>query len=72
MPITSSPFSSSIPFTPVVARPISRTSLWWKRMLMPSLVARMMSLFWSQTWTSISSSSFSMLMAQIPLARTLP
>ena len=37
MPITSSPFSSSMPFTPVVSRPISRTSLSWNRMLIPSL-----------------------------------
>ena len=72
MPMTASPFSSSIPFTPVVARPISRTSPWWNRMLIPSLVARTMSLFESHTWTSISSSSFSTLMAQMPLVRTLP
>ena len=68
MPMTSSPFSSSMPFTPVVSRPISRTSPWWNRMLMPSLVASTMSLFWSHTWTSISSSPFSMLMALMPLA----
>ena len=41
-------------------------------MLMPSLVARTMSLFESQTCTSISSSPFSMLIAQMPLVRTLP
>jgi len=31
--------------TPPVARPMSRTSLSWNRMLIPSLVARTMSLF---------------------------
>ena len=72
MPMTESAGSSSMPLTPVVARPISRTSLSWNRMLIPSRVASTISLLPSVTWTSISSSPSSMLIALMPLARTLP
>ena len=41
-------------------------------MLMPPRVASTMSLFASHTCTSISSSPASMLMARIPVVRTLP
>src|SRR5438067_2266554 len=72
MSITWSFLSSSIPFTPVAVRPMSRTSFSWKRMLIPWRVASTMSLRPSVTCTSISSSPFSMLMARIPTERGLP
>ncbi len=72
IPITASSASSSTPFTPVVARPISRTSFSWKRMDIPCRVARTMSFVPSVTCTSISWSPSSMLMALMPVARTFP
>src|SRR5438094_219361 len=72
MSMTWSFLSSSIPFTPVAVRPISRTSFSWNRMLMPCRVASTMSLRPSVTCTSISSSPFSMLMARMPTERGLP
>src|SRR6266540_461052 len=72
MSITWSCFSSSIPFTPVAVRPMSRTSFSWKRMLIPCWVASTMSFEPSVTWTSINSSPFSMLMARMPTDRGFP
>ena len=67
MPITESPSRSSTPLTPVVSRPISRTSISWKRTDKPCRVARTMSFEPLVTCTSISSSSLSILMALIPV-----
>src|SRR5437667_2296708 len=72
MSMTWSFLSSSIPFTPVAVRPMSRTSFSWNRMLMPWCVARTISLRPSVTCTSISSSPFSMLIARMPTERGLP
>src|SRR5690348_148763 len=72
MSITWSFLSSSIPFTPVAARPMSRTSCSWNRMLIPCRVAMTMSFRPSVTCTSISSSPFSMLMALMPVERGFP
>src|SRR2546426_2042765 len=72
MSITWSFLSSSIPFTPVAVRPMSRTSFSWKRMLMPWCVASTMSFRPSVTCTSISSSPFSILMARMPTERGVP
>src|SRR5450432_1467945 len=54
IPFTSSPSESSTPFTPVVSRPISRTSFSWKRIERPYFVASTMSLLPSVICTSMS------------------
>src|SRR5579859_851019 len=72
MSMTWSFLSSSMPFTPVAARPMSRTSCSWNRMLMPWPVASTTSFRPSVTCTSISSSPLSMLMARIPAVRGFP
>ena len=63
---------SVMPRTPVVARPISRTSRSTKRMAMPSRVASTTSQLPSASCTLISSSPSSMFMAFSPTRRGLP
>ena len=58
-----------MPFTPVVSRPISRTSCSWKRIDRPWRVASTMSFVPLVTCTSISSSPSSILIALIPFER---
>jgi len=69
MPISSSRGPSSMPFTPVVSRPITRASCSWNRIDRPCRVARTMSFVPLVTWTSISSSPGSILIALMPLVR---
>ena len=56
-----------MPFTPVVSRPISRTSCSWKRIDRPWRVASTMSFVPLVTCTSISSSPSSILIALMPV-----
>src|SRR5882724_3778373 len=67
--MTSSPSSSSMPFTPPAPRPIGRTSSSEKRMIMPSLVAIMTSRWPSVRRAVITRSSSSRPIAWIPPAR---
>ena len=57
-----------MPFTPVVSRPISRTSCSWKRIDRPCRVASTMSFVPLVICTSISSSPSSILIALMPVA----
>jgi len=58
-----------MPFTPVVSRPMYRTSDSWNRTERPWRVARITSFVPLVIWTSISSSPLSTLMALMPLVR---
>ena len=70
-PTTSSPSSRVMPLTPYAVRPIERTSLSGKRMLMPCAVERRMSLVPSVIMTLTSSSPSSIPSAMMPAVRTL-
>ena len=71
MPMISSPGERFIPMTPMDARPVARTSVSWKRIHIPCLVTRNISLLLSVIFTSISSSSSLRLIAVSPFFLTL-
>ncbi len=69
---TTSPSRSSIPFTPVVSRPVERTSVSANLIAMPFFVPRKTSRVPSVIPTERSSSPSSRLIAMMPEARGFP
>src|SRR5712671_1939502 len=72
MPTTESPFRASrIPITPAASRPIARTSSSWKRASLPWAVAMMTSSSPVEMSTQASSSLSSIVIARMPVERSL-